>query len=135
MSSPERPIVRIQDINAQQQIGNAMGNDAGAEAFSAHQKDRDHRSPHERCYPHLHVNAGENGGDDDKCPGVPLPHRRHFEIVWGDEGSPEKIAQKNSSMKGTTNVGPSRRMVMNVQSNTGDEKFVNGSSDSKWARG
>src|SRR5690349_1702416 len=42
---PERPVVRAQDVNGQQQVGDGMRDDAGAEAAGVDQQAADHEGP------------------------------------------------------------------------------------------
>src|SRR5580658_2917338 len=88
---PEIPVVGPQDVDAEEEVDDGMGNDASAEAAGADEKQADHRGPDE-CGDPLDVNRRESHGDDQEGGPFEFADCRQMKIIGGQNRSPEEIA-------------------------------------------
>ena len=113
---PEDPRMRVraQHVRPQEEIGDAVGDDAGPEAAGCDEQCAINQPADDGGHP-LEMDAGaEDSGDDQISLPIPLTHLSQLEII----GLPaacarDNPAKKNSSITGTTNDAPAQRTAIN----------------------
>src|SRR6478672_6368113 len=107
---PEVPVVGDQDVGAEEEVGDGVGDDAGAEALGADQEPGDEESPADGGDP-LDVDGGEEEGDEDDGVAVAFTDAGELEVGGRDDGAPEEVAPEELFHDGDDQggAGPAER--------------------------